>query len=286
MRLSDQGCLYVVATPIGNLGDMSARAIEVLRAVNVVAAEDTRHSRGLMDHFGISTRMIPLHDHNEQEKVQGLLETLEGGGNIAVISDAGTPLISDPGYRLVRAAREAGYKVVPVPGPCALIAALSVAGLPSDRFCFEGFLPSKAQARQTALGQLASESRSLIFYEAPHRIVECLSDMQYILGGDRHVVLARELTKTFESIHGDRLDNLLEWIKQDSNRQRGEFVVMVEGQRNKPSELDAEQGRVLDILMQELPLKQAAGLASRITGVKKNQLYDEALRRSAQQRNE
>ncbi len=282
MSQAESGRLYIVATPIGNLGDISARALQVLRSVSLIAAEDTRHSRGLLEHFGIDTRMMALHEHNEQGRVESLLRSLREGHDIAVISDAGTPLVSDPGFRLVRAARDVGIQVVPVPGPCALIAALSVAGLASDRFCFEGFLPSKAGARRAALEAVAEESRSLIFYEAPHRILDCLDDMRQVFGGARHVVLARELTKTFESIHGDNLDALLAWIREDGNRQRGEFVVLVEGKQQQSRELDPVASHVLDVLLEELPLKQAASLAARITGLKKNLLYQEALRRAGQ----
>ncbi len=270
--------LYIVATPIGNLADMTGRAIEVLKSVDLIAAEDTRHSGRLLQHFGIGTRMMSYHDFSEDYRVDSLLEKLSSGLSVALISDAGTPLISDPGYRLVVRARAAGITVVPVPGVCALTTALSVAGLPSDRFAFEGFVSSKRASRVKQFEEWLPEARTMIFYESPHRILECVEDMLTVFGPDRHVVLCRELTKTFETIHGDNLGDLLPWMQNDSNQQRGEFVVLIKGaEAPKSEEVDAEALRVLGILLEDLSVKQAASLAARITGVKKNLLYQRAL---------
>jgi 16S rRNA (cytidine1402-2'-O)-methyltransferase len=273
------GTLFIVAPPIGNLQDMTPRALEVLADVGLIAAEDTRHSGRLLQHFGISTPTTACHDHNERDKSARLVERMLAGEDMALISDAGTPLISDPGYHLVRAAREAGVRVCPVPGPCALVAALSAAGLPSDRFAFEGFLPAKASGRRQRLQALSSEPRTWMLYEAPHRLLECLEDMLDILGPERQVVLARELTKTFETIKGAPIAELVEWVRADSDQQRGECVLVVEAMP-APEEsegLNPEAQRVLDILLAELPVKQAAALAAQITGEKKNRLYQVAL---------
>lgn len=275
-----RGVLYVVATPIGNLEDFSPRAIAALQEASLIAAEDTRHSSRLMAHFNISTRLVALHDHNESERLQSLLERLEAGEHIALISDAGTPLVSDPGYRLVAAAQERDIIVVPVPGACAAITALSAAGLPSDRFVFEGFLAARMAARQQRLRELLQEPRTLIFYEAPHRILESLQDMVLIFGAERRAVLARELTKTFETIRQRPLGELAAWVASDADQQRGEIVVVVEGVRAVENDM-AEGERVLGLLMKELPLKQAAQLASDITGIKKNSLYELGLRLKA-----
>ena len=272
------GVLYVVATPIGNLQDISARALETLGRVALVAAEDTRQSRKLLAHYGIDTPLLSLHEHNEREQMRSLLDRLAGGENIALISDAGTPLISDPGFHLVRSARAAGIPVVTVPGASACIAALSIAGLPTDRFVFEGFLPSKHAARCRRLEALKDEPRTLVFYESSHRVRESLSDMVTVLGGEREAVLARELTKTFETSRGGTLQALLDWLSGDDNQQRGEFVVMLHGRPEREAgSLDAGERRVLEVLLEELPLKKAAALASRITGVSKNRLYDAGL---------
>lgn len=274
------GVLYVVATPIGNLEDWSPRAIATLKAVAVVAAEDTRHSARLLQHFGIDTPLLAVHDHNEGARAAGLVARLQAGEDIALISDAGTPLVSDPGYRLVAAVQAAGLRVVPVPGACAAIAALSAAGLPSDRFAFEGFLPAKGAARRERLQALAGEPRTLLFYEAPHRILECLADMVTVLGGERRAVLARELTKAFETIRQRPLAELHAWVGEDANQQRGEIVLVLEGAPPVAGEQDwREADRVLGLLMAELPLKQAAALAAEITGLKKNALYERALQR-------
>ena len=277
MNINSLGILYIVATPIGNLQDMTLRAIEVLKTVNCIVAEDTRHSQPLLQHYAIKTPMLALHEHNERERTLKLLERLQQGESIALISDAGTPLISDPGYYLVREARVAGVKVVPLPGACAAIAALSVAGLPTDRFIFEGFLPAKAGARLQRLENLRNESRTLIFYEAPHRILDLLQALLQVMGPDRQVVLARELTKLFETIKSDTLAQLIPWVEADSNQQRGEFVVMVEGLQAATTETEQEALRILGILLASLPLKQAVTLASEITGQKKNDIYEIAL---------
>ena len=277
------GTLFVVATPIGNLQDMSPRALQVLKDVRLIAAEDTRHSARLMQHFGIDTPMTACHDHNDRDKGERLGERLLAGDDVALISDAGTPLISDPGYHLVRQAREAGVRVSPVPGACALIAALSAAGMPSDRFAFEGFLPAKAHGRRQRLQVLAAEDRTWMVYEAPHRLLECLQDMQQVLGDERRVLLARELTKTFETLRAAPLSELVKWVAGDSDQQRGECVLVVEGApAPQADEVGDEALRVLDLLLAELPLKRAAKLASEITGVRKNLLYQIALERGAQ----
>jgi 16S rRNA (cytidine1402-2'-O)-methyltransferase len=276
---STTGSLYVVATPIGNLDDMSVRALKVLREVALIAAEDTRHSLRLMQHFGIATPLAACHEHNERDEGSRFIARLLAGDDVALISDAGTPLISDPGYHLVRQARAAGIQVIPVPGACALIAALSAAGLPSDRFIFEGFLPAKSVGRKTRLELLKEEPRTVIFYEAPHRILECLQDMEEIFGADRPAVLGRELTKTFETLKGLPLGELRAFVEGDSNQQRGECVVLVAGWSEPEGEdvIGAEARRVLDLLLQEMPLKRAAALAAEITGVRKNLLYQVAL---------
>ncbi|OWL89854.1 16S rRNA (cytidine(1402)-2'-O)-methyltransferase [Halopseudomonas aestusnigri] len=276
------GTLFVVATPIGNLQDMSPRALQVLKDVRLIAAEDTRHSARLMQHFGIDTPMTACHDHNERDKGERLVERLLAGDDVALISDAGTPLISDPGYHLVRQAREAGVRVSPVPGACALIAALSAAGMPSDRFAFEGFLPAKAHGRRQRLQALAAEDRTWMVYEAPHRLLECLQDMQQVLGDERRVLLARELTKTFETLRAAPLSELVKWVSGDSDQQRGECVLVVEGAPAPEADAVGDEAlRVLDLLLAELPLKRAAKLASEITGVRKNLLYQIALERGA-----
>ncbi|QKE64408.1 16S rRNA (cytidine(1402)-2'-O)-methyltransferase [Aquipseudomonas campi] len=275
------GTLYVVATPIGNLDDISARALRILREVALIAAEDTRHSIRLLQHFGIATPLAACHEHNERDEGGRFLTRLLAGEDVALISDAGTPLISDPGFHLVRQARAAGVRVVPVPGACALIAALSAAGLPSDRFSFEGFLPAKTVGRQARLQQVAEDSRTLIFYEAPHRILECLADMREVFGADRPAVLGRELTKTFETLKGLPLGELHDWVAADSNQQRGECVVLVAGWQAPEGDeaISGEALRVLDLLLGEMPLKRAAALAAEITGVRKNLLYQVALER-------
>lgn len=267
------GTLHVVATPIGHRDDISARAIETLRRVKVIAAEDTRHTRPLLQHLNIDTPLVALHDHNERTAVDGLVERMRNGDDVALVSDAGTPLISDPGFRLVRAARAAGLRVSPIPGPSAVIAALSVAGLPSDRFIFEGFLSAKTGARRSRLAELAGESRTLIFYESSHRIVESLEDMREAFGADREAVVARELTKMFETVLGDPLSVLVERVSADPNQQKGEFVVMVAGREASEDERLSEGLRVFAILKDELPPAKAAKLAAAITGAPRKALY-------------
>lgn len=272
------GTLYVVATPIGNLADMVPRAVEILHTVDLVAAEDTRHSGRLLAHFGIGKPLLPYHDHSDPAQVQRILAALATGKSVALISDAGTPLIADPGYRLVRAARAQGCRVTPIPGSCAAIAALSAAGLPSDRFAFEGFLPAKRSARRHRLETLARVPHTLIFYEAPHRVAETLGDLCDTFGGEREAALARELTKTFETFLTGTLAAILAAVTADTNHQRGEIVVVVGGaDLHDDATATAEAERVLRLLLVELPLKQAAELAARITGGSKNLLYQKAL---------
>lgn len=277
------GTLYVVATPIGNLDDITARALKVLRDVALIAAEDTRHSARLLRHFGIETPLAACHDHNERDAGGRFITRLLAGEDVALVSDAGTPLISDPGFHLVRAARAQGIRVSPIPGACALIAALSAAGLPSDRFSFEGFLPAKAVGRQGRLAALREDPRTLIFYEAPHRLDDCVADLVTIFGPDRHVVLGRELTKTFETLRGLPAGELQAWIRADLDQQRGECVLLVAGwTAPEDAEVDAETLRILDLLLAELPVKRAAALAAQITGARKNLLYQLALERKAE----
>ena len=269
------GILYIVATPIGNLSDITQRALQTFAEVDLIAAQDTRHSGLLLSHYGIKKPFFALHDHNEQEKAQVLVEKLKNGTHIALISDAGTPLISDPGFHLVRQCREAGIKVVPLPGACAAITALCASGIASDRFCFEGFLPAKSKARKDKLESLLEEERTLIFYESTHRILETLADMQEVLGEDRYVVLAREITKTWETIVGDRLITLRQWLSEDANRTKGEMVVIVEGKAklDKEAEFSAQAIKALRLISQELPLKKAAAIVAELYGYKKNALY-------------
>ena len=276
--MQQSGVLYVVATPIGNRADLSPRAVEVLRAADIIAAEDTRHSRPLLAHFGIHGPLVALHEHNEQRVAAGLLARLLAGESVALISDAGTPLLSDPGYQLVRSAREQGIRVSPVPGPSALLAALSVAGLPTDRFVFEGFLPSKPAARRARLTGLKDEPRTLVFYESAHRIVDCVRDMAAVLGAGREAVLARELTKLYEQVHSAALGDLAAWLEVEPNRQKGEFVVLVRGAEALASDrLTAADERLLGLLLAELPAARAAALAARITGKPKRLFYARAV---------
>ena len=265
--------LHVVATPIGNLGDLSPRAQQVLREVAAVCAEDTRRSGPLLAHFGIGTPLLALHEHNEQQLAERLVARLLGGEALALVSDAGTPLVSDPGYRLVRAARAAGVKVSPVPGPSALVAALSVAGLPSDRFTFEGFLPAKASARRERLAALAGEPRTLVFYESSHRIEESLADLRAAFGDDRPAVLARELTKLFETVLDGTLADLHARVAADADQRKGEFVLVVQGVGEDVDAKLAEGRRVHAILARQLPPSTAAKLAAEITGAPRKALY-------------
>lgn len=270
--------LYVVATPLGNLGDISSRALHVLRQADLIAAEDTRHSSRLTQHFGISVKMVSYHDYNASGREQALLRTLQSGKAVALISDAGTPLISDPGYRLVRCVRDAGIRVIPVPGPSAVTAALSVAGLPTDRFSFEGFPAARATARKQGFQQVMSYSGTLVFYESPHRIVESVADMAEVFGAERRAVICRELTKTWETIHEGTLSELIAWLNSDDNQRRGEFVVLVQGAEKVADQgLDEDKLHVLKVLMRELPLKRAAAVAAELTGGKKNAFYRSGL---------
>ena len=269
--------LFLVATPIGNLGDISSRALETLKSVDLVAAEDTRHSRRLLQHFGLDARMIAYHEHNEEQQTPALVARLLEGQSIALVSDAGTPLLSDPGYRLVQAALEHGIRVVPIPGPCAAIVALSASGLPTDRFAFEGFTPAKPGPRRSYLQALKSEQRTLVFYVSCHRIVDTLKDMEAVFGGHRQAVMARELTKTFETLHKAALSELLAWVEQDSNQQKGEIVILLEGAQQQGDEEQVLLNRLMPVLVEELPVKQAARIAARVTGLNKNELYRHAL---------
>lgn len=278
MNRSIVGILYVVATPIGNLQDFSLRALETLKKVDLIIAEDTRHCKVLLGHYAITTKVRSLHEHNEREEAQALVQALLQGKSMALVSDAGTPLISDPGYRLVREAREAGVQVSPIPGACALIAALSVSGLATDKFIFEGFLPMKAAARHKHLEGLSTESRTLIFYEAPHRILEALQDMLSVFGGERQVVLAREMTKVYETVLSGSLQEVLVQVENDANQQRGEIVLLVEGMKEEQSkQLGLSAEKVLAILLKELPVNQAVKLACELTGEKRNKLYKQAI---------
>ncbi|HKV96340.1 MAG TPA: 16S rRNA (cytidine(1402)-2'-O)-methyltransferase [Gammaproteobacteria bacterium] len=272
------GVLYVVATPIGNLEDLSPRAQRVMAEVQLIAAEDTRHTRALLAHFGLRTPLLPLHDHNETECTPRVLARLLAGESVALVSDAGTPLISDPGFTLVRAARAAGVTVSPIPGPSALIAALSVSGLPTDRFAFEGFLPARAAARRARLTELAAEARTLVFYEAVHRLRDSLTDMAQTLGAERDAVVARELTKLHETVSSGTLMELATQLAAEAEAPKGEAVVLVAASvpaQSGTSDIEAE--RVLRILLEELPIKQAVDIAARISGVRRNPLYAKAL---------
>jgi len=269
--------LFVVATPIGHLDDMTFRAIDILKSVSIVAAEDTRQSAQLFKHYNISTQLTACHDHNESNKIEQLVQKLLAGDDIALISDAGTPLISDPGFKLVRAAQEHGIKVVPVPGACAAIAALSAVGLPSDRFSFEGFLPSKASQRISQLEKLKNETQTLIFYEAPHRILECVKNMAQVFGENRPVGFAREITKTFETIKKMTLKDLVSFIENDHNQEKGEIVLVVGG---APEKTDLEQEKLDELLkrlLQDLSVKAASQLVADLTGIKKKVAYQRAL---------
>ena len=268
-----QGELFVVATPIGNLGDMVPRAVEVLQSVDLIAAEDTRHSAKLLAHFSITTPMRSYHDQGDEGQWREYLSLLLQGQKLALISDAGTPLISDPGYRLISEARKAGIIITPIPGACAAIAALSVAGLPSDRFQFEGFPPAKQQARHNYFQSLNTVTATLAFYEAPHRIEASLRDMADTFGEQRQAVIGREITKTFETFLYGTLAELVEKISADANQQRGEIVVLIAGASRIEEQLPQEQQRILQLLMKELPLKKAASLTAEITGGNKKALY-------------
>ena len=267
------GTLFIVATPIGNLADLSPRALETLKTVAAICAEDTRHTRQLLSHFGIDRPLLALHEHNEEAMSERIVERIAAGDSLALVSDAGTPLVSDPGFRVVRAARAAGLRVSPIPGACAAIAALSVAGLPSDRFVFEGFLPAKSSARRERLGRLASETRTLVFYESSHRIAESLADMRLVFGDDRTAVIARELTKLFETVLDGTLTELQAQVQADTNQQKGEFVVMVQGVDDDQEAQLVEGRRLYAKLSEHLPPSTAAKLAAEISGAPRKALY-------------
>jgi len=273
MAVVKSGTLYVVATPIGNLSDISERAREVLAAVSAICAEDTRHTKSLLQAFGIEKPLIALHEHNEGDIAWKLVERLKTGDSLALVSDAGTPLVSDPGYRLVREVRAAGFAVSPIPGACAAIAALSVAGIPSDRFCFEGFLPAKSSGRRERLQNLAREPRTLVFYESSHRIEESLEDFVAIFGAEREAVIGRELTKLFETVLGDTLGSLLEKVQQDENQRKGEFVIIVRGCEDDTGVALAEGQRLYVKLVEHMKPSQAAKLAAELSGAPRKALY-------------
>ncbi|SFM73728.1 16S rRNA (cytidine(1402)-2'-O)-methyltransferase [Marinobacter zhejiangensis] len=272
------GVLYIVATPIGNLEDITARAERVLASVDFIAAEDTRHSGRLLQALAIRRPLVALHDHNERERAASVLDRIVAGESAALISDAGTPLISDPGYILVRQARERGVRVVPVPGVSALTSALSVAGLPTDRFTFIGFLPAKRSGRQAALDSLKHDVATLVFYESPHRIVDMIEDVVAVFGEHREVAITRELTKTFESFYGGAAAGVLDQLQADPNATKGEFVVMVQGAQPRSEEQPGvDVDKMLRLLCQELPVKKAARIGAELTGVSRNDLYQRAL---------
>lgn len=274
MNNNKSGKLFIVATPIGNLDDITIRAINILNLVDYIAAEDTRHSSILLKHFAINKKLISLHDFNEQQKSATLIKLLQQGYSIALISDAGTPLISDPGYHLITLVRKANINISPIPGPCAAITALSAAGLPTDKFVFEGFLPTKIIARQQRLNELKTETRTLIFYETPHRVLSAIIVLLEIFGEQRGAVVARELTKKFETVYSGNLMEIRNWLESNSYHQKGEFVILVHGNQSPENqEVNPEALKILQILAAELPPKQAAGLSSKITGISKNMLY-------------
>ncbi len=270
--------LYVVATPIGNLSDITLRALDVLGAADTIAAEDTRNTRHLLQHHGISdARLLALHQHNERGAAEKVVALLQHGQNVALVTDAGTPAVSDPGAVLVEEVRKAGFRVIPIPGASAAVAALSASGLSAPHFLFYGFLPNKSGARRTALQTLIEHPYTLVFYEAPHRILECAEDLQAVFGDEREIVLAREITKLFESIHRCKLGEVLDWLNSDPNNQRGEFVLLVSAAPAETGVIDVETERILKLLLQDLPLKQAVQLAAQITGGGRNELYQHAL---------
>ena len=273
-----ESVLYVVATPIGNLRDITLRALDTLKSVNAIAAEDTRVSRKLLAHYGIQTDLIAAHKHNEREAAQKLVTLLSQGKSVALISDAGTPAISDPGAIVVSHVRAAGFRVVSIPGASAVTTAIAAAGLHSESFCFHGFLPVRKGEREKMLTALKAQPGLQVFYEAPHRIVECIASITAVFEGDRRIGIARELTKLFEQVHVCRLDEALAWLDQNENHRRGEFVLLVEGCADAGEQDDSGPQQVLEILLQDLPLKQAVALAAEITGIKKNALYEKALK--------
>jgi len=279
MTVNETGILYIVATPIGNLADMTLRAIDTFKKVDYIAAEDTRHSAKLLSHLNIATPLMAYHDHSDERRLNKIYDDLLKGQSVALISDAGTPLISDPGYQLVKLVRERGIEVVPIPGACALISALSVCGLPTDRFAFEGFLPAKTNARKVYLQALARDARTLVFYESTHRLLDSLGDMSTVFGSARPVAIARELTKTYETILSGTLSNVITRVTADKNQQKGEFVLVVAGHKLTADELTLDQSveDTMNVLLKELPIKQAAAIGAKLTGLKKRDLYQWAL---------
>ncbi|NND90378.1 MAG: 16S rRNA (cytidine(1402)-2'-O)-methyltransferase [Granulosicoccus sp.] len=281
--MSSEHTLYIVATPIGNRDDLSVRAMQVLQQVDRIYAEDTRHSLPLLRHHGIESRLWPLHEHNEEARTAAVIEHLSGGSSAALITDAGTPLISDPGFKLVRACQRAGIHVSPVPGPCAVTAALCISGLPTDRFQFVGFPPSRSAARQVWLQPLAQLSHTLVIYETPHRIVESLFDLAQVFGPERPMTLARELTKRFETVIHGHVGDVLAAVQADSNQQRGEFVLVVAGLPMAAAaaadvQITVELDRTLAVLLPHLPVKTAARCAAELCSITKKQAYDRALK--------
>lgn len=270
-----RGTFYIVATPIGNLDDISERAKKVLADADFIAAEDTRHSKRLLNHFAIDTKLFALHDHNERDKASYIASLLNDGKNVALISDAGTPLISDPGYHVVNFLRQEAHNIVPVPGPSALITALCASGLPTDRFSFVGFLPAKSKSRRDEMSSWLPSLGTVVFYESTHRILDCLADLEVVWGESVQVALARELTKTFETFLSGSVSDIKQILEDDNNQTRGEFVMMVSLPEDEKD--NSEALKILKILLKELPLKQAAALAAEITGEKKNALYKQAL---------
>lgn len=276
--MNSYGILYVVATPIGNLADITLRALETLKHVDIIAAEDTRHTSGLLKHFGINQKLIAVHEHNEHQSAEKLLEILKSGESIALVTDAGTPGISDPGAVVVNAAHNAGVRVSPIPGVSAVISALSTSGITQNGFLFYGFLPASSLARRKTLERIKHQNMTLVFYEAPHRILESIADMALVLGEARKITFARELTKTFETIYRCQLGEAKAWLEADPNQQRGEFVLLIEAAPlNETVQLPDNAMRTLKLLLAELPLKQAVKLATEITQLKKNDLYQHAL---------
>ncbi|MCV2403037.1 16S rRNA (cytidine(1402)-2'-O)-methyltransferase [Marinomonas sp. C2222] len=272
-----RGALYIVATPIGNLDDFSKRAEQVLRDVDYIAAEDTRHSRKLLNHFGIEAKLFSIHDHNEKDKADYVASLLDDGKNVALVSDAGTPLISDPGYHVVHALRAQDHKVLPVPGACALVAALCASGLPTDQFFFAGFVPAKSKARCDLFESWKKQSGTVVFYESTHRVYDSVKDVEKVYGDTAQLVLAREVTKTFETFLSGTASEILTKFDDDANQMRGEFVVMLHFTEENTDESEQEIKRILGVLLEDLPVKQAAAIAAKLTGEKKNGLYKMAL---------
>ncbi len=273
MSESIESGLYIVASPIGNLDDITLRALQVLKSVDYIGAEDTRHSRILLDHYGITGKLFSLHDHNEDDKKEYIAKLIADGCAVALISDAGTPLICDPGYHVTAYCRQLGYKVIPVPGPCAVISALCASGLPTDRFIFAGFLPVKEKALQEELAKLEDESCTCVYYESPRRILDTVKTIVNVLGENRRLVIARELTKTFESFYDFPASHMVNFLSEDVNRQKGEFVLMIAGCDKKKTEVPAQAIKALRLLQKELPLNRASSICAEVFNLRKNELY-------------